>query len=101
MGLWPDSLKDSRNYLAWSGAVGRSLFLAMGLGSFSGWSRCLLGAERRSDADNTGMISASRNVQLRCTSPSPEGLRRKHLSWRVVSRKEHEAFFSAEEQNIL
>ena len=76
MGLWPDSLKDSGNYLAWSGAVGQSLFLAVGLGSFSGWARCLLGAERRSDADNTGLISASRNVQLMCTSTSPEGLRK-------------------------
>ena len=76
MGLWSDSLKDSGNYLAWSGAVGRSLFLAVGLGSFSGWARCLLGVERRSDADNTGLISVSRNVQLMCTSTSPEGLRK-------------------------
>ena len=44
--FWLDSLKDSGNNLAWSGAVGWSLFLAVGLGSFSNWARCLLGAER-------------------------------------------------------
>lgn len=32
MGLWPGSLEDSGNYLAWSGAAGRSLLLAVGPG---------------------------------------------------------------------
>lgn len=51
---------------------------ALGSGPWlsSCWALCLLGAEWRSDADNTGMISASWKAQLMCPSPSPKGLRK-------------------------
>lgn len=57
------------------------------------------GAECRSDADNTGMISAS-SALTEATSLSPKGFREACIYHEVQRRKEHVAFFPAEQQSV-